>query len=150
MSHSAFRSWTSKSFVGLVLLTAGAVGIHGSDAGAIRSSDQIVESLDCRGSRDNGGRADRGHDRSGQDAGDGLKQTISVRVRATTFLRVDALGRVTSAATNTGCRPSNQDDVFLLLPNGTIEQATALHLDDCHWTGDFTVPGQFQPQVCKR
>ena len=71
---------------------------------------------------------------------------ISVRVHSTIFLRVDRSGRVTAAATNTGCQPSKQDDVFLLHPNGAIERTTLLHVDQCDWTGDFTVPGRFQPQ----
>lgn len=55
---------------------------------------------------------------------------------------------MTSAATNTGCRPGKQDDVFLLRPDGAIEQATPIALPNCHWVGDFTVPGVFQPQLC--
>jgi hypothetical protein len=153
MSYSAFGSLTLKSIAGLVLLAAGAVGTHSSDAGATRSSHQIVESLDCRGDREVGGHRNRGHfghNGGGHSPGFGLQQTISVSVPATTFLRVDKSGGVTSAATNTGCQPSSQDDVFLLRPNGAIEPATLLDVHECDWTGDFTVPGRFQTQRCTR
>ena len=94
------------------------------------------------------GHDDNGHDGGNHGAGMGLRQVISVRVPPTIFLRVDKLGRVTAAATNTGCRPSKQDDAFLVRPNGAIEPTTLLHVDKCDWTGDFSVPGRFQPQWC--
>ena len=164
-----------KSIAAGVLLTAGVVGTRSSDVAAIRYTHRIVESANCRGHRDDdrghdsgdhGGRGhdDRGHEDRGHDddrrpdhhdhhggnhgPGLGLQQMISVRVPPTILLRVDKLGRVTAAATNTGCQPSKQDDVFLLRPNGAIEPTTLLHVDRCDWTGDFSVPGRFQPQWC--
>gem|GEM_PF-5182310 len=149
MSSSAFGSRTLKSIVGLVVLAAGAVGVQSSDAAAIRSPHRFVESSACHGNGDHGRHHGRGHERGSQDAREELTQSISARVPATTFLRVDVSGRVISAATNTGCRPSKHDDVFLLRPGGTIEQGTALFLDHCNWTGNFTQPGVFQPQACQ-
>jgi hypothetical protein len=99
----------------------------------------------------NRGRDDRGRGGHGQvpsNGGSGLQQVVKVSVAATTFLRVDKSGRVTAAATNTGCEPSNNDQVFLFRPNGTIE-ATFAKIPDCDWSGDFTVSGRFQPQDCR-
>jgi hypothetical protein len=96
--------------------------------------------------RDDRGRGGQGH---GNGGGTGLQQVIKVRVLATTFLRVDKKGRVTAAATNTGCAPSENDEVFLFQPNGTIE-ASFGKIPDCDWSGDFTVAGRFQPQDCDR
>lgn len=164
-----------KSIAAAVLLTAGVVGTRSSGAAAIRYSQQMVQSANCRGNRDDdrghdSGRHDshdhdnrahddrehddrRGHGRHGHDGGNhgpgfGLQQMISVRVPPTIFLRLDKSGRVTAAATNTGCQPSKQDDVFLLRPNGAIEPTTIFHVDECKWTGDFRVPARFQAQFC--
>ena len=162
MSQSALGSWTFRSIAGLVLLTTGVAGTHSSSAETDRYSHRMVESSECRGEHDDDGHGDRGHDSRRHDgdhghnghhghaggAGLGLQQVISVRILPTIFLRVDKAGRVTAAATNTGCQPGKQDDVFLLRPNGVIEPTTMLHVDRCDWTGDFTVPGRFQPQWC--
>jgi hypothetical protein len=174
MPHGAFGSWTLRSIAGLVLLTTGAVGAHSSGAETIHFSHTMVESSNCRGNHDGDddhedrGHDDRGHDsrgRGGDDHGghghddhghDGashssgmLQQEITVRVPSTAFLRVDKKGHVTAAATNTGCQPSKEDDVFLLRPNGAIERTTAIHADDCYWRGDFSIAGRFQPQDCR-
>ena len=165
--HAFFGSLTLRSIAGLVLLTTGAVGAHSSGAEAVHYSHTMVESSNCHGkhagdgdhghddhAHDNGHNEhdNEGHDHHGHDGvnhGAGmLQQLISVRVRGTMFLRVDKSGRVVAAATNTGCRPSKQDDVFLLRPNGSIEPTTLLDIDKCDWTGDFSVPGRFQPQWC--
>lgn len=162
VSQSAVGSWTFRSIAGLVLLTTGVGGTHSSGAVAARYSYRRVESSECRDEHGDDAHDDRGHDSRRHDgdhghkghhdhgggAGVGLQQTISVRVRPTTFLRVDKFGRVTAAATNTGCQPSKQDDVLLLRPSGAIEPTTLLHVDRCDWTGDFTVYGRFQPQWC--
>ena len=160
MPHVAFGSWTLRSIAGLVLMTVGAVGTHDFKEKANRHSPPAVESSDCHGNHDDDRDGGRDHDHDGRDnkgrgkdghgkrAGSVVRQMITVHVPATTFLRVDRSGRVTSAATNTGCQPSNSDDVFLFRPGGTIE-TTAIDVDTCNWTGNFSVPGRFQPQTCR-
>jgi hypothetical protein len=75
-------------------------------------------------------------------------QTVTVSVHATDLLKVDRRGRVVEAATNTGCVPRQGDDVFLLLPNGSVVQTADFDLKSCQWLGDFRLPGVFQPQSC--
>jgi hypothetical protein len=70
-----------------------------------------------------------------------------VAVPATVFLRVDEGGRVTAAATNTGCVPRSGDGVYAFQPSGLIT-AAGFDVTSCHWTGDFTIAGRFQPQSC--
>jgi hypothetical protein len=161
MSHHALGSWTLKSITAVVLITVGAVGAHASGVEAIRYSEHAAESDGCNGRPVDREHGDRGHDDRGRDdrahdnrdhgggtiAGPGLQQMISVRVPATTFLRIDKSGRVTAAATNTGCQPNKQDDQFVFRSDGTIEPST-IDVEDCDWRGDFTVPGRFLPQDC--
>jgi hypothetical protein len=78
-----------------------------------------------------------------------LEQEISVRVPASTFIRIGKSGRIIAAATNTRCQPSKRDEVFLIRASGAIESTTTIHVEDCKWIGDFTVPGRFQPQDCR-
>jgi hypothetical protein len=176
VSHVAVGSWTMKSIAGVVLMTVCAVGAHGSGAEATRHSHQpVVESSGCRGKHEDGhnkhgdGDDDRGHDSRDDDrdhdnrgrnrghgrhhpedtSGHGLQQKVTVLNPATAFLRVDKAGRVSSAATNTGCKPSKGDAVFLLRPGGKVEQATTFDVNACNWSGNFTAPGRFQPQDCR-
>lgn len=98
----------------------------------------------------NRGRDDRGRGRPRPVvSGNGLQQIAKVAIPATTFLRVDQKGRLTEAATNTGCQPSKQDDMFLLKPDGKIVPVTAAQVERCNWTGDFRVSGRFQRQSCR-
>jgi hypothetical protein len=120
---------------------------HGGDGQGRHGHDDRAHD-NGHNEHDNDGHDDNGHDGGNHGPGMGLRQVISVRVPRTILLRVDKLSRVTAAATNTGCQPSKQDDVFLLRPNGAIEPTTLLHIDNCEWTGDFSVPGRFQPQWC--
>jgi hypothetical protein len=157
-----------KSLAGVVLLAVGGAGAHEPDAAVTRYSHRMVQAVACRDNRDGGshdGHEDDGHDRGrdhGGHEGDGhgdnggpstgtgmLQQVISVRVPAATFIRLDKSGRIIAAATNTRCQPSKQDEVFLLRAGGTIEPTTSIHVEDCKWIGDFTVPGRFQPQDCR-
>jgi hypothetical protein len=63
-------------------------------------------------------------------------------------VRVDANGRVIAATTNTGCMPRKSDDVFVLRADGTLHPTRDFAVDDCDWTGDFSVAGRYQPQSC--
>ena len=76
----------------------------------------------------------------------GSAQTITVDIPATVFLRIDKLGRVTEAATNTGCHPRHGDDVYLFAPDGSVTLTKSINLDSVTWFGDFSLPGEFQPQ----
>lgn len=152
MSRFVVRSRAIKAMATSVVIVGGAVYAHGSVTQAARES-QIVESAECRRP------PHEGHDGhaawySGQVPTDvrpgssgGLQQTASVGVPASVFLRVDKRGRVTAAATNTGCVPRRGDDVYLFQPSGSIK-AAGFDLNSCHWTGDFTIAGRFQPQSC--
>ena len=155
-------SSTLKSLAGVVLMAVCAVGSHEPSTAVTHHSHRIVQASKCRDDRGRGGHDDdRGHDHGGhQDDGhdddDGpstgagmLQQVISVRVPASTFIRLDKSGRIIAAATNTRCQPSNQDEVFLIRPGGAVEPTTTIHIADCKWIGDFTVPGRFQPQDCR-
>jgi hypothetical protein len=119
---------------------------HGHD-----SSDHGNSGHGNSGHRNTGknrGRDDRGRGGHGPaNGGAGLQQVIKVSIPSTTFLRVDKKGRVTAAATNTGCEPNKNDEVFLFQPNGKIE-ASFGKIPDCDWSGDFSEPGRFQPQNC--
>jgi hypothetical protein len=98
----------------------------------------------------NRGRDDRGRGAPGPAvSGQGLQQIAKVAIPATTFLRVDRNGRVTEAATNTGCQPGKRDDMFLLKPDGKIVSVSAAQVERCDWTGDFRVSGRFQRQSCR-
>jgi hypothetical protein len=72
--------------------------------------------------------------------------TISVTVPATAFVRVDKSGRVTAAATNTGCAPRKGYDVYVFRPDGSITLAPTFNLASLVWFGDFTSVGEFQNQ----
>ena len=160
-------SSTLKSLAGVVLLAVGAVGSHEAHPAVTHYSHRIVQAVTCRDDHDGRGRGrddDRGHDHGGHqddehgdDGDDGgpssgagmLHQVISVRVPASTFIRLDKSGRIIAAATNTRCQPSKQDEVFLIRVGGAVEPTTTIHVEDCKWIGDFTVPGRFQPQDCR-
>ena len=103
---------------------------------------------------DHGGHHDDGHGDDGDDGGPStgsgmLQQVLSVRVPASTFIRLDKSGRIIGAATNTRCQPSKHDKVFLFRVGGAVEPTTTIHVEDFKWIGDFTVPGRFQPQDCR-
>ena len=75
-----------------------------------------------------------------------MAQTITVTIERTTLLRVDRRNRITAAATNTGCRPSNGDRVYLISPSGTYTEVTDVDLDDIDWKGSFRTIGGFERQ----
>jgi hypothetical protein len=75
---------------------------------------------------------------------------ITVNIPRTVFVRVDKSGRISAAATNTGCPPQTGDDFFLFRPGGKIEPTTAIKADACNWSGDFAVSARFYPQDCTR
>ena len=158
-------SSTLKSLAGVVLIAVGAVGSHESNAAVTHYSHRIVQASTCRDDRghhghdddrghEHGGHQDDGHGDDGDDGGPStgagmLQQMISVRVPAATLIRLDKSGRIIAAATNTRCRPSKQDEVFLIRVGGAVEPTTTIHVEDCKWIGDFTIPGRFQPQDCR-
>jgi len=154
MPRLAFGSLTLKSIAGVVVVAAGAIGIHASVTQASRESSRgresrVVEVAAC--DRADDGRGDDHRARRGPRpvASGGLQQSVVVRVPPTVLLRVDSSGRVIAAATNTGCVPSEGDDVFVFRPDGSIHQTTTFDVESCDWSGNFTVPGQFQTQVCR-
>jgi hypothetical protein len=73
-------------------------------------------------------------------------QPVTVIVPAITMLRMDRNGVVIAAATSTGCRPQDGDDVYVEQPDGSFTLTTTIDIDSFHWTGDFTTPGSYQPQ----
>lgn len=132
--------------IGLVV-SATALAAHGAQAPANRDNrtgpSRVAESLSCRG-RD-------GHDPAPAGPGrqpPGAPSSADVGVPPTVLLRIDSLDRVIAAATNTGCAPRRGDDVYFVEADGTITAAPASEVDACDWTGDFVVPGRFQPQHC--
>ena len=176
MSHLALGSFALKSIAGLVVTSACVVGgTRSSAVEAVKYTRVAIEASSCHGTHeddhghdnrshdngihddgrhDNGGRGRHGHegdddDGQGGTKGLGLRQIVTVQNPATVFLRVDKSGRVTSAATNTGCKPTRNDDAFFFRPGGAVEPATNFDLGGCDWTGDFSVPGRFQPQNCR-
>jgi hypothetical protein len=165
VAFHVLASSTLKSLAGVVLLAVGTASAADSREPFAHYSHRMVQASTCRDDRDDRGRNghddDRGHDHGGQqDDGHGhdggpstgsgmLQQVISVRVPASTFIRLDKSGRIIAAATNTRCRPSKQDEVFLLRAGGAVEPTTTIDVEDCKWIGDFTVPGRFQPQDCR-
>ncbi len=74
------------------------------------------------------------------------QQPVVVRVPATTFLRLDRSGRVTAAATNTGCAPRSTDQIYVARADGTLRRTSSIHVDHYRWTGDFTVAARYQMQ----
>ena len=155
-------SSTLKSLAGVVLMAVCAVGSHEPSAAFTHYSHRIVQASTCRDDQghhrhdddrghDHGGHEDDGHgDDDEPSTGSGmLQQVVSVRVPASTFIRLDKSGRIVAAATNTRCQPSNQDEVFVIRAGGAVEPTTTIQIAVCKWIGDFTVPGRFQPQDCR-
>ena len=148
MIHRALVSVTLKSIAGALVVALGIVGVHGSVSQAghdLNVAQQNGQSRDCRKSNDDVGHGS--HDYTGSPAAS-LQQVISVGVPRTVFVRVDKSGRITAAATNTGCPPRNGDDFFLFRPGGTIEPTTSINADACNWSGDFAVVARFYAQQC--
>ena len=164
MTHFALVSVTLKSIAGAMVVALGVVGAHGSvsEAGGDLHvvPRNVVEhdgaSRECRASGDDVGhdshgnvaRGSNGRTASGRSPSTRIQQVIVVQVPRTAFLRVDKSGHIIAAATNTGCRPTTGDDVFLFRPGGKIEPTTAVILEACDWTGDFAVSARFYPQDC--
>ncbi|MCE9623577.1 MAG: hypothetical protein K8R99_14665 [Actinomycetia bacterium] len=126
-----------KLIAGLLVVT-GAASVPGGVASVSGASQsrQLVESASCH----------RPPPRAQAAVTPANAQTSIVTVPATVFLRVDRAGRVTAAATNTGCAPRHGDDVYLFRPDGSITVTTTVDVEDVDWVGDFTTPGVFQPQ----
>jgi hypothetical protein len=79
-------------------------------------------------------------------AGDGSAvQTITVTVERTALLKLDAVGTVVAAETNTGCAPRPGDRLFVVQPDGSLREAIGIDVTATAWTGDFTQFG-FVPQ----
>lgn len=74
-----------------------------------------------------------------------MVQTITVTVEPTSLLRIDQDGRVSAAATNTGCAPRATDHLFVVQADGSLRPAEGIDVDAIAWTGDFTRYG-FVPQ----
>ena len=69
-----------------------------------------------------------------------LTQTVTITVPPTALLTVDLDGRIVEATTNTGCAPRATDDLYLVLPDGSVTEATD-PLPERAWVGDFTAAG---------
>jgi hypothetical protein len=78
-----------------------------------------------------------------------MSQTITVTIERTALLRVDRRGRITAAATNTGCRPQPGDRVYVIAPSGTYTEVTDVDLDEFDWKGSFRAIGRFERQSGK-
>ena len=137
MQHTHLTSLATGALKWLAGLAVVAAAVVGSAVGASahRSaphSPRLIEASSCgvRGSAPNNVRA----------------STISVAVPAVALLRLDARGRVTAAATNTGCAPRQSDQVYVVQPDGSLVATTRVRVGAVHWTGDFTTPGRMQPQ----
>jgi hypothetical protein len=75
--------------------------------------------------------------------------SIAVSVPAIALVKVDRLGRVLAAMTNTGRAPRTGDELWLVLPDGSIEAASPVEasgLANYRWVGDFGSPGVFIAQ----
>jgi hypothetical protein len=76
----------------------------------------------------------------------GLQQDIALTVKPTALIRVDRKGKITAAATNTGCAPRQGDDVFVVRPDGSITPSSSSNFVNRKWTGNFSVPGVYVAQ----
>jgi hypothetical protein len=174
MRTSVVARWSARSIAGVliaagVVVSLGVASAAGRDARRDHSSPTpttLIESSGCLATHHeaddheanadaesdshdahSGWRADARLRRTRPTGGAAIgTQTIAVVVPRTTFLRVDAAGRVTEAATNTGCAPRTGDDVYLYHPDGTITLSPTIDVAARTWTGDFRHSGQFQPQ----
>ena len=79
-----------------------------------------------------------------------LLPSFLVGLAPTTFVKVDRSGRITEAATNTSCRPTRGDTVYVFLRDGTIITAPHLDLDAIDWRGSFRTPGVYHRQRGQR
>lgn len=70
----------------------------------------------------------------------GTDQVVSVDIRPTAVVRLDADGGVITAWTNTGCAPRATDHLFVELADGSIVAADA-DLAARRWVGDFRDAG---------
>jgi hypothetical protein len=114
----------------------------------------------CRGRADDGRGDDGGDDdrRSGRQSATTSTTTatghllpdFSVGLAPTTFLRIDRRGRIVEAATNTSCRPTPGDTVYVAVPGGDIIEAPYLDLAAITWRGDFRVPAVYHRQDPQR
>jgi hypothetical protein len=131
----------------MMVIGVGAASTHVLSAESRHESDdhdqRLIESSTCPDRRDDEPRIATNVVSFG-----GGKQTMAVSVPRTVLLRVDSSGQVTAAATNTGCAPRKLEDVFVFRLDGTVSPDTDFDVDACAWTGDFSVPGQFQDQSC--
>ncbi|MEX0846332.1 MAG: hypothetical protein WD023_01015 [Ilumatobacteraceae bacterium] len=76
---------------------------------------------------------------SDESAG-GTGQNLTVTVPATALLTLDNDGAVVAATTNTGCAPRSSDNLYLVMPDGSVTEATE-PLPTHSWIGDFTSAG---------
>ena len=76
----------------------------------------------------------------------GARQGVTVSVPAIAVIRVDDLGRVVSAMTNTGCAPTRREELWLMASDGSMQAATAERFAGHRWTGDFSEAGKYVAQ----
>lgn len=132
--------------VGVVALGFGVLPAFGRGVAASHRADnqRLVESADCRHP------LWRAHDpavvaQPAAPPSDASVQSVAVRIPAVALLRVDGIGHITEAATNTGCAPQTGDAVYLVQPDGTAVQTAAVDIAQITWRGDFRAPGVYQP-----
>jgi hypothetical protein len=154
------------TFVAVLVTTATAITVFSvSDAG--RNSgrgdrDGIEETATTRPSDDRDDRPRTCRSRQGDGNDDDRYPTTTrtpsgqllpsflVGLPQVTFLKVDRSGRIIAAATNTSCRPTPGDTVYVTLPNGTIITAPHLDLAFIEWRGSFREPGVYYRQRAQR
>ncbi|MFZ4720212.1 MAG: hypothetical protein ACOYMR_12350 [Ilumatobacteraceae bacterium] len=74
-----------------------------------------------------------------------MVQAVTVTIEPTSLLKLDRRGKVSAAATNTGCRPHATDHLYVVNPDGSLREAKGIDVDRVKWTGDFREWG-FVPQ----
>ena len=137
MSRIAGITWLVRTIVAAIVAIIVAVPVIGH-VSAAPSHDRLVEAPACGDLHV--------HPFPHRATSSATQQTVVVRVPATTLLRVDRWGRVTAAATNTGCAPRATDQVYVARADGTLQRTFSIHVDHYRWTGDFTVAARYQMQ----
>lgn len=74
-------------------------------------------------------------------------QQLEVSVPRTAVLRTGPGGHIVAASTNTGCASRPGDNLYYVLPDGSITAAPTSQLAHRRWKGDFSHPGVFVSQV---
>jgi hypothetical protein len=155
--HRGTKRLATAALIATVLSVTSAIALFSmSDAQSSGTGGQRAPSA-CRGRDDDHG-DDRNDDRrsgrpsvttSTTTAGHLLPDFV-VGLAPTTFLKLDRRGRIVEAATNTGCRPTPGDVVYVAVPGGDIIEAPYLDLAAITWRGGFRVPGVYHRQDPQR